>query len=347
MEEEEINQNGRNHNIMQTNSSIQLEGNLTHMPKNISIQTLDVQWESIESNLNPKEKAQNVKFLKYEDFFNQPHQNGKNKKEINFDFKSIIHPYDNGFEEFAKNKIDFLERMKLSTETPYSQSNNNSKENITPLNLDYAQEKEGGFSIIKKKNQLGQLTLSNDNSNKEKKSFLINFEEIKINHSKTRNLSRYYFNEDSLDSGKSNFKKKVNDMYKYINSSKNKKNFVNAKPYKANDNKNYQEIEQDDEFDKLFKGYLNCTDLPMKRKRANSLKNFVFSKEKKKDNNNDSNKYNLYTLTNERGLKKNQFIGDNLIEPKINRNVYLKIEDNKKLLNFLFKTNYSKKEFTK
>ena len=74
----------------------------------------------------------------------------------------------------------------------------------------------------------------------------------------------------------------------------------------------------------------------------------MFSKEKRKDINNDSvNNYNFYTLTIERGLRRNQFLDDNLIEPKINRNVYLKIEDNKKLLNFLFKTNYPKKEFTK
>ena len=57
------------------------------------------------------------------------------------------------------------------SETPYSQSNNNSKEDITPLNFDYRQEKEGGFSIIKKKNQLGQLKLSHDNNNKGKKTF--------------------------------------------------------------------------------------------------------------------------------------------------------------------------------
>ena len=86
MEEEEgLSQNGRNHNTIHTNSSIQFEGNPSHMPKNISIQTLDVQWESIESNLNSKEKTQGVKFLKYEDFFNQPNQNGNNKPEKKFD----------------------------------------------------------------------------------------------------------------------------------------------------------------------------------------------------------------------------------------------------------------------
>ena len=281
MEEKEgLSQNGRNHNTMHTNSSIQFEGNPSHMPKNISIQTLDVQWESIESNLNSKEKTQGVKFLKYEDFFNQPNQNGNNKPEKKFDFKSIIHPYDNEFEEFAKNKIEILERMKFSSETPYSQSNNNSKEDITPLNFDYRQEKEGGFSIIKKKNQLGQLKLSHDNNNKGKKTFLINFEEIKVNHNKTGNLNKYYFNENSLDTDQSNFKKKVKYIYKYINSSKPKKNFVNVKPYVANDNKKYQQVEED-AFDEMFKG-LNLT---MKRKSANSLKNFMFSKEKKKDNN--------------------------------------------------------------
>ena len=167
------------------------------------------------------------------------------------------------------------------SETPYSQINNNSKEDITPLNFDYQQKKEGGFSIIKKKNQLGQLKLSHDNNNRGKKTFWINFEEIKVNHNKTGNLSKYYFNENRLDTDQSNVKKKVKYIYKYINSSKPKKNFVNVKPYVANDNKKYQQVEEEDAFDEMFKG-LNLT---MKRKSANSLKNFMFSKEKKKDNN--------------------------------------------------------------
>lgn len=93
-------------------------------------------------------------------------------------------------------------------------------------------------------------------------------------------MSKYYFNENRLDTDQSNVKKKVKYIYKYINSSKPKKNFVNVKPYVANDNKKYQQVEED-AFDEMFKG-LNLT---MKRKSANSLKNFMFSKEKKKDNN--------------------------------------------------------------
>ena len=102
-DDDNLNENGSKNEKVSSNSSP--GKNIGHVPKNLSIQTLDNQWDSIESNIN-NNGHKNIKFIKYSELF--PNEQCDNKEEYNqFDFKHIIHPYDTEFEEFCQLKIDY------------------------------------------------------------------------------------------------------------------------------------------------------------------------------------------------------------------------------------------------
>ena len=100
-----------------------------------SIQTLDMQWETIETSLKLKDKCKNVSSSHNEEFYSTTNQNSSINNNINnnfngnnsistsfkeFNFKHILHPIDHDFEDFVKMKIDSLEKMKIKGESSYS-----------------------------------------------------------------------------------------------------------------------------------------------------------------------------------------------------------------------------------
>ena len=106
------------------------------------------------------------------------------------------------------------------------------------------------------------------------------------------------------------------------------------KPYTVNNTIQNEKNEKEDAFDTLFKGYLNNNSkLHGRNKRVNSLKNLKIAQYPKRSN--DNNK-TFVTLNNERGTLRTMNNDDSL-DSRINTNVYRKIEDNKKLIHFLFK----------
>ena len=327
-EDDNTNENGSKNEKVSSHSSP--GKHIGHVPKNLSIQTLDNQWDSIESNIN-NNGHKNIKFVKYSELF--PNEQCEyNKEEPNeFNFKHIIHPYDTEFDEFCQFKIDYLEKLKSTVELQ--------DDEVSPLSLksDISPQKKLN-SLIKNQNIIqGIQSFDTAHETKPKKTFLLNEDDINVNSKKKK--IPYSQTSDSLffkdkDPKENTFKSKIDYMYNYIGKPKEKKKRYNAKPYTVNNTIQNEKNEKEDAFDTLFKGYLNDNSkLHGRNKRVNSLKNLKIAQYPKRSN--DNNK-TFVTLNNERGTLRTMN-NDDSIDSRINTNVYRKIEDNKKLIHFLFK----------
>lgn len=308
--EEEDNDNGSKKDKISSHSSP--GKSISHVPKNLSIQTLDNQWDSIESNKNKK-------FIKYSELF--PNEEPCDNNE--FDFKHIIHPYDSEFEDYCQLKISFFEKLKINVQD---------EEEILTIKSETQPQKKLN-TLIKNQNIIqGIQSFDTAHETKPKKTFLISDDDITVKPKKkipySQTSDSLFFN-DNKESKDNSFKSKIDYMYNYIGKPKQIKKKYNAKPYTVNNTIQNDNIEKEDAFDTLFKGYLNDNSkLHGRNKRVNSLKNLKIQKR-----NNDKT---FVTLNNDRSTLRT-FNNDDSIDSRINTNVYRKIEDNKKLINFLFK----------
>ncbi len=102
--------------------------------KNINLNILENEWNNIEQNIN-KNKNKDI-FNENDEKFKKLKENGSLKTidfsdfddvnnilENKFNFGYFIHEIDDEFENFAKNKIIYLENLK-------TKNNNNNKNNI-------------------------------------------------------------------------------------------------------------------------------------------------------------------------------------------------------------------------
>lgn len=367
---------------------------------NISIQTLDIQWESIESSLHKKPKHSS----KEDDFYANTNTNNNNNSFYNnnsssnwngnnsilskeFDFKYIIHPIDHEFEDFVRERIEFLEKMKTKNEQQcnYPVSSGNNKNMNDNMNNMYEGNEfiDVNDNLIKNKNEIQLFkntnnTNKNSNSNihsKHKKTFLLNDDEMSNNNntynqtvdnvyiqkrSKFEKISKYknilsldeqhnqQLNKDehiqshqetiiNQDGPVGNNKLRFKDVYDCLNSSSVGNN-------KCTGQHTELDKEEMDVFDEMFSGYFMSKPKMMLRnnnKRSKSSKEIKCLPKKevridKSNNNNNKQKYHMgYSINDISNISEhnNKMIANR----KMNFNVYNKLEDNKHLLNFLFK----------
>lgn len=294
-----------------------------------SIQTLDVQWETIESGLKHKDRHKNVSSSQNEEFYSTTNQNSSlnNANNIHngntsvsssskeFNFKHILHPVDHEFEDFAKMKIDFLENMKTRGQSTYTNDisnanviNNNSSNNagipLTIANIYDLSDYDNSVIIKNKRTE-------------NKRTFLLNEEELQ------RHSSNYVYTYTKSDSvskpdhtlltGHSN-KAKFKDVYHYLHNdnfpSKNKHHFKHSN-------------NAPDAFDEMFAHYFT----PLNQHAHNTYTAY----------NKRSKSFKEIKAFNYKQHKMRTSAATPSVERKMNTNVYNKIETNKSLLNSLFK----------
>ena len=373
--------------------------------KKINLNILENEWNNIEQNIN-KNKNKDI-FNENNEKFKKLKENGSlktidfsdfddvnNNLENKFNFGYFIHEIDDEFENYAKNKIIYLENLKTK--------NNNNKNNIfTNNSIKELTEENIGTTInseingiIKKTNDFSNKIYLEENFNNNKilkkfenknnsfhsnqtKTFLIiddekkNYETLPnnnnnnyINYNKEKNLSMinnnniniFTDNESNYNNNNSslindNISKKIKYIYKEINKThKNKKNNVNIYIDNNNNNKN------EDYFDEIFEDFNDEHKIIKKRSKSikeksflnnnnnnnnkrnikNRLENYLYNSKNKNKNNiflNQIPKSNRIKIYEKNKIKNNKFYDKNLI----NSDFIHKIEENKKLLNYLFK----------
>ena len=137
--------------------------------KNINLNILENEWNNIEQNIN-KNKNKDI-FNENDEKFKKLKENGSlktidfsdfddvnNNLENKFNFGYFIHEIDDEFENYAKNKIIYLENLK-------TKNNNNNKNNIfTNNSIKELTEENIGTTINSEIN--GIIKKTNDFSNK-------------------------------------------------------------------------------------------------------------------------------------------------------------------------------------
>ena len=340
-------------------------------PKYTPMQSIDLQWENIESNMklnsmvtisNSFSKEKKPLYKKYDDFFpvDEPKTNGAFSKpkenSIEFNFKHIIHNKDNEFEEFCKEKFDQLEQMKAEPASPISKMDNTltAEKNDTLKNINDLPD----YDELGKNDSIDKILVAKGKNRRPKRTFLIEdgepepkkkkdyfFKTVENNNQKRKKLIIEEYdkvipatnandikNRKTLNNFDFPLKKKMNEMYSFLNSKSVKASLRNAKP-KAYFSEDADEKKNNEEFDLLVQ---DCFKTKGRggfiQKRSNSTNQLRIKKATKSVSSKPRGIISTPPeVEYEFGLKKKEKLNSN------NDKVIKKIKDNKDLLNILFK----------
>ena len=124
-------------------------------PENLSKTTPDFnfsnKWEQLDSTFHKKKKRINFfdeNFISDETKFNSFNTVSEKKSNLepNFNFQNLIHPIDNEFDKYIKEKMVILEKIKSDKD------NNDTNKEIINTNEEFAQNYNFNFAIRKYKN---------------------------------------------------------------------------------------------------------------------------------------------------------------------------------------------------